>query len=80
MSLSFRRTMDHHALAAHRENPAKDGIVDDSTICIGSIQWHPEREPRFIPERCLQDGSTSAGVTLLELPAITEKLNEVCRK
>jgi len=46
--LAFKHTMDPHALDVDRENPAKDGVIDGSTSKIGSIQWHPERQPRFV--------------------------------
>jgi len=46
--ISFHMTTDRYARDVERENPAKDEVIDGSTSRIGSIQWHPEREPRFI--------------------------------
>ncbi len=41
-------TMDPHALDVERENPPKDGVFDGARTKIGSAQWHPERQPRFV--------------------------------
>ena len=38
--LEFRQTMDSHARAVYRVGRIKEEL--------GSIQWHPDREKRFV--------------------------------
>lgn len=58
MALDFRPSADTHCVHVYRRDTE-----------IGMLQWHPEREPRFVP-REYQD------VTMYELEELYRKLHE----
>ena len=72
--LKFCLTMDPHSLAVERLNPAKHGIVDGSSTCIGHIMWYPNRDPQFV---ALVD---FLSLTLSELQQLAARLAEASRK
>ena len=65
----FVQTMDPHALNVRR-GPDEGGPL------LGSIQWHPERSPRFVPA----GSDFELAPTLVEMREITSRLEHEVRK
>lgn len=69
MSLEFRPTMDPHSLDVLRRGRL-----------VGMIQWHTEREPRFVARHGFESAQVAPEFTPSELREIAERLDEEIRR